>query len=82
MKNYELCLSNQDCIFDSATFDDAKAAADWATGRGGTYVIQGNNGLNVKVDDRDDVEKLFVENFDGYDEISESDLVKMIERLG
>ena len=79
MKNYELCLSNQDCIFDSATFDDAKAAADWATGRGGKYVIQRNNGLNVKVDDD---EKLFVENFDGSEEISESDLVKMIEKLG
>ena len=79
MKNYKLCLSNQDCIFDSATFDDAKAAADWATGRGGKYVIQSNNGLNVKVDDD---EKLFIENFDGYEEISESDLVKMIEKLG
>lgn len=80
MKNEKLrTLLKQSGIFDSATFDDAKAAADWATGRGGKYVIQSNNGLNVKVDDD---EKLFIENFDGYEEISESDLVKMIEKLG
>ena len=35
MKNFEICLSNRDGIFDSATFDDAKAAAEWATGRSG-----------------------------------------------
>lgn len=81
MKNFEICLSNRDCIFDSATFDDAKAAADWATGRRGTYVIQGDNGLNVKVDDRDSVAtKLYVENFYGYEEISEDELVEMIKR--
>lgn len=81
MKNFEICLSNRDCIFDSATFDDAKAAAEWATGRRGTYVIQGDNGLNVKVDDRDSVAtKLYVENFYGYEEISEDELVEMIKR--
>ena len=73
--------NNQDCIFDSATFDDAKAAAEWATGRRGNYVIQGDNGLNVKVDDRDSVAtKLYVENFYGYEEISEDELVEMIKR--
>lgn len=80
MKNFEICLSNRDCIFDSATFDNAKAAAEWATGRRGTYVIQGDNGLDVKVDDRDSVGKLYVENFYGYEEISENELVEMIKR--
>lgn len=81
MRNFEICLSNRAWIFDSATFDDAKAAADWATGRRGTYVIQGDNGLNVKVDDRDSVAtKLYVENFYGYEEISEDELVEMIKR--
>lgn len=76
MKNFEICLSNRDCIFDSATFDDAKAAAEWATGRRGNYVIQGDNGLNVKSSN----DKLYVENFYGYEEISEDELVEMIKR--
>lgn len=76
MKNFKIYLSNQDCIFDSATFDDAKAAAEWATGRNGSYVIQGDNGLNVKSLNN----KLYVENFYGYEEISEDELVEMIKR--
>lgn len=76
MKNFEICLNNQDCIFDSATFNDAKAAAEWATGRNGSYVIQGNNGLNVKSSNG----KLYVENFYGYEEISEDELIEMIKR--
>ena len=76
MKNIEIYLSNQDTIFDSATFDDAKAAADWATGRRGNYIIQDNNGLNVKSSN----DKLYVENFDGYEEISEDELIEMIKR--
>lgn len=76
MKNYEICLSNQDCIFDSATFNDAKAAAEWATGRNGKYVIQSNNGLNVKSSN----DKLYIENFYGYEEISEDELIEMIKR--
>lgn len=78
MKNYEICLSNQDCIFDSATFNDAKAAAEWATGRRGKYVIQGNNGNGLNVKSSND--KLYVENFYGYEEIFENELIEMIER--
>lgn len=76
MKNYEICLSNQDCIFDSATFDDAKAAADWATGRNDNYVIQGDNGLNVKSSN----DMLYVENFYGYEEISKDEFIEIIKR--
>ena len=76
MKDFEVCLSNRDCIFDSATFDDAKEAAEWATGRRGNYVIQGDNGLNVKSSN----DNLYVENFYGYEEISEDELVEMIKR--
>lgn len=76
MKNFEICLSNRAWFFDNATFDDAKAAAEWATGRSGNYVIQGDNGLNVKSSN----DKLYIENFYGYEEISENELIEMIKK--
>lgn len=76
MKNVKIYLNNQDCIFDSATFDDAKAAAEWATGRNGSYVIQGDNGLNVKSSN----DMLYVENFCGYEEICKDELIEIIKR--
>ena len=41
---YSVSLSNQDCIFDSASgFQTAKEAMQWALGRGGSYVAQIQN---------------------------------------
>lgn len=41
---YSVSLSNQDCIFDSASgFQTAKEAMQWALGRGGSYVAQLQN---------------------------------------
>ena len=38
---YEICLSNQDAIFDSASgFETAEEAIEWGLGRGGRYVMQ------------------------------------------
>ena len=75
MKNIEIYLSNQDCIFDNASFEDATEAANWATGRGEKYIIQTNSGLNVKVKE----EKFFVESFPGeYEEISRETLIAML----
>lgn len=38
---YEICLSNRDAIFDSASgFKTAEAAIEWGLGRGGRYVMQ------------------------------------------
>ena len=41
---YSVSLSNQDCIFDSASgFQTAKEAMQWALGRGGCYMAQIQN---------------------------------------
>lgn len=41
MKKYNVALSNESCIFDSMDgFDSVVSAMDWASGRGGEYVIQ------------------------------------------
>lgn len=38
---YEICLSNRDAIFDSASgFKSAEEAIKWGLGRGGCYVMQ------------------------------------------
>lgn len=38
---FNVCLSNSSCIFDSCNgFDTVQEALDWASGRGGTYVVQ------------------------------------------
>lgn len=38
---YEICLSNRDAIFDSASgFATAEEAIEWGLGRGGRYVMQ------------------------------------------
>lgn len=40
-KTYSVYLSNHDCIFDSESgFTSVAAALDWASGRGGRYVVQ------------------------------------------
>ncbi len=36
---YEVSLNNKSCLFDSATFDTAREAISWASGRGGTYTV-------------------------------------------
>ena len=41
MKKYDICLSNRETIFDSASgFDTAEEAIDWGLGRGMRYVMQ------------------------------------------
>lgn len=38
---YEICLSNRDAIFDSASgFETAEEAIEWGLCRGGRYVMQ------------------------------------------
>ena len=41
MKKYDICLSNREAIFDSASgFDTAEEAIGWGLGRGMRYVMQ------------------------------------------
>lgn len=54
MKKYEVVLSNRNSIFDSRNgFDSVADAMEWASGRGGTYVIHigsndpNGNGLSI-----------------------------------
>ena len=45
MKKYDVTLSNKDCIFDSAEgFEGIADVLKWASGRGGTYVVQLGDG--------------------------------------
>ena len=47
MKKYDVTLSNKDCIFDSAEgFEGIADVLKWASGRGGTYVVQLGDGTD------------------------------------
>lgn len=47
MKKYDATLSNKDCVFNRAEgFESIADALEWASGRGGTYVIHLNDGTD------------------------------------
>lgn len=78
-----------ECIFDSREFDTVEELVDWAEGRGGRYVLYADGagsstmepdlGVNIKVDDRNETTKFFVDRYYNYEEMTREEVVRYIK---
>ena len=82
---YSVGLSNESCLFDLCDgFETVDEALDWASGRGGTYVIQIRNdrrddaGISISATDGED--GMEYRYYDGWQfgTVTRADIAKML----
>ena len=88
MKKYDICLSNRETIFDSASdFDTAEDVIDWGLGRGMRYVMQSGKegeesmGVSLAVTNNALISVYDPVAFGGWRNMSASDAADYVRRM-
>ena len=85
MKIFDAALSDETCVFDNCTFETPRDVVEWASGRGGRYVLQvgiiNGKGCPISISTYNGSKWSRYTPWDGWEELTKKDVVEIISDM-
>ena len=85
MKTYDVALSNDSCVFDSGKFTSPESIMEWASRRGGRYVLQvgvvGGKDCPASFSTYNGRKWARYTPWDGWNDLTKKEVVEMISQM-